>query len=302
MQPAQLCELRRPKKLVENRTSFAGPESELSIYDTYHAANRVALSADQLLYCGMVTGRKIMHQKRTGQERVFLPHESFVIAPGESVEIDFPEANHDNPTTCLTVEIAREKVDEIAQKLAERSPLRKVTDRGQYQTPYLHTHHTPATQHLLKRMVHLFTENHPDRDVMVDLSVTELIIRLLRHQEREFLLSFCRETPDHDGLTWALNHIERHLAEPLDIDKLCRIACMSRSRLYSTFRDQIGCSPSQLQQHLRLKAAADRIGKGESITRLCYEFGFSSPSHFSRRFRDLFGVSPREYKRRQYNA
>lgn len=298
MQTAQLCELRQPKKLVENRISFAGPESELSIYDTYSMAQRVALEADQLLYCGMVTGRKIMHQGTTDEERVFLPHESFVIAPGESVEIDFPEASRKNPTTCLTIEIAREKVDRISQRMADQSHLRKVADRGQYQAPYLHTHHTPATQHLLKRMVQLYSENHPDRDTMVDLSITELIIRLLRHQEREFLLSFCRETPDHSGLTQALEYIERHLCVTLDMDQLCRVACMSRSRLYSTFRDQVGCSPIQLQQQLRLKSAAERIGKGESITRLCYELGFSSPSHFSRRFRELFGVSPRGYRRR----
>jgi transcriptional regulator, AraC family len=46
------------KLLVENKISFLGPDSELSIYDTYRQANRVALSADQVMYCGMITGKK----------------------------------------------------------------------------------------------------------------------------------------------------------------------------------------------------------------------------------------------------
>ncbi len=32
-----------PKVLVENKVSFAGPDSELSIYDTYEQAERVQL-------------------------------------------------------------------------------------------------------------------------------------------------------------------------------------------------------------------------------------------------------------------
>ena len=47
-----------PKVLVENKISFAGPETELSIYDTFEQADRVKLKSDQLLFCGMVTGKK----------------------------------------------------------------------------------------------------------------------------------------------------------------------------------------------------------------------------------------------------
>src|SRR5210317_825110 len=95
---------RKPKKLIENRIQFNGPESEVSIYDTYESASKVGLDADQLLYCGMISGKKIMHSP--GEDpQVFLPHESFIMAPGSSVEIDFPEASKDNPTTCLTIEI-----------------------------------------------------------------------------------------------------------------------------------------------------------------------------------------------------
>ena len=43
---------RREKRqlLVENKLTFAGPETELSIYDTYRSASGVGLDADQILY------------------------------------------------------------------------------------------------------------------------------------------------------------------------------------------------------------------------------------------------------------
>jgi hypothetical protein len=53
--------LDKPKTLVENRVSFAGPHSELSIYDTYLPAENVLLHSSGLLYCGMIQGRKLLH-------------------------------------------------------------------------------------------------------------------------------------------------------------------------------------------------------------------------------------------------
>jgi AraC-like DNA-binding protein len=298
MRSAELSELRKPQRLVENRVSFAGPEAELSIYDTYYAASRVGLDADQLLYCGMIQGRKIMHDTHHPTEQIFLPHESFVMAPGEHVDIDFPDATTQSPTTCLTIEISKEKVAKISERLSDLNPIESGLEGWQHSSTILHTHHTTATQHLLTRLVSCFTENHSDRDVLVDLGVSELIIRMLRHQERELLLSYCRDAPDSSGITAALNHLEKHLAEPLDIDQLSRVACMSRSRLYAEFKTQLGCSPSELQQQLRLKLASRRLRRGEPVTRVCYDLGFTNPSHFSRRFRDFFGCSPREYHKR----
>ncbi|MFQ3265255.1 MAG: hypothetical protein ACI9U5_001124 [Colwellia sp.] len=50
-----------PKVLVENKLTFAGPESELSIYDTYQVAKQIKLQSDQLLFCAMVTDKKVIH-------------------------------------------------------------------------------------------------------------------------------------------------------------------------------------------------------------------------------------------------
>jgi AraC-like DNA-binding protein len=36
-----------------------------------------------------------------------------------------------------------------------------------------------------------------------------------------------------------------------------------------------------------------------SITEICYRWGFNASAHFSRAFREHFGVPPREYRRRQ---
>ena len=39
--------------LIENKVTFAADNSELSIYDTYESAQKVALHSDELLFCAM---------------------------------------------------------------------------------------------------------------------------------------------------------------------------------------------------------------------------------------------------------
>jgi len=299
----QLSRLNQPRKLIENRVSFAGPQAELSIYDTYQAAEKVELRSEALMYCGMIQGKKVIRgrnyqndQREQRYEIEFLPHESFVLAPSTAIEIDFPDAKMSKPTRCLTVEIEADRISRIAKTLHQGGELgvERFDCHGD-QSSVFHTCHTEGTQLLLERLFRSFTENDPDRDLAIDFGVSELVTRMLRHQGREFLLNNARQNPEQNGIQASLALIEEQLALPLDIDQLCKSACMSRSRFYSEFKKQLGCSPAELQQQLRLRKAAERLANGESATRICFDLGYANLSHFSRRFQKQFGKPPSHY-------
>lgn len=290
-----------PQLMVENKNSFAGPESELSIYDTFEQASRVALKSDQLLFCGMVTGKKIMHAQENF-EAPFYPHESFIMAPDNTVEIDFPEAQINQPTTCLAIEISTDRIQQIAERLNIDSPINQHYGTWQYQHELVHTHHTQQTQALLDRMVGIYTENDQDRSCLIDLAVSELVVRLLRHQTRDFLIQHSDTNPEFNGLNSAIKYISLHLNEPLDINELCRLACMSRSKFFMQFKTHLGCSPAVFQQQVRLKKAASLIEQGQQITQVCFSLGYTSASHFSRLFKAFFGLCPSAYKQRHLDS
>jgi AraC-like DNA-binding protein len=298
MQTDNTTDKRRENRqlLIENKLTFIGPDTELSIYDTYRAASGVRLDADQLMYCGMVTGKKVMHDTNDDQGEVFLPHESYVMTPGGAVDIDFPIADELHPTTCLTIELPKERIELISERMREVTSLDQLDHDWQYQSQVIHNHHTADTQQLLERLVSLFTHNHPDKEMMVELGISELIIKLLRQQGRDVLLRYCNSNPDASGVTAAIYFLEQNLTLPLDIDQLCRHACMSRSRLYTEFKKQLGCSPGEYQQQQRLKRAADILKAGKRVTEACYDVGFSDLSHFSRRFHHFYGCSPSQFR------
>jgi len=288
-----------PRVLVENKICFAAPDTELGVYDTFAQAERVALSSDQLLFCGMVSGKKIMHAAGVDYHKEFLPHESFVIAPDQPVEIDFPEARENNPTTCLAIEISKDKINQICDRLNLNTPIDKTLGEWQYHSALVHTHHNTDTQTLLNRIVNLFVENDSDRNFLIDLAVSELIARLLRHQSRELLINFSKQQPEKSGFGAAIAHLTHEYNQPLDIEKLSKLAGMSRTKFYEQFKLHIGATPQAYQLKVRLDHAAKMIEKGVQITQSCFDSGFSNSSHFSRSFKNHYGLTPVEYRQRK---
>ncbi|MEC9255765.1 MAG: AraC family transcriptional regulator N-terminal domain-containing protein, partial [Pseudomonadota bacterium] len=228
-----------PSELIENRTVYASQLAELSVYDTYEQADRIRLDAGELLYCGMMTGRKVMHGM-DGFSTEFLPHESFVVAPGEYVEIDFPEATLDTPTTCMTLEIPRETLLKVCDQLNTVSERPKDLGEWEVETRQWHLAHTDATQQLLERIVASHVQKEDDCDLVLNFGVNELVARMLRQQGRDFLLRCVQQNPTQSGLTNAVAYIEENLAQSVDIDQLARVACMSRTKLFQQFKNSLG--------------------------------------------------------------
>jgi len=298
---SRLNQLRaKPLNLIENRIGFAGNESELCIYDTYTNCKKVGLDSDGITLCGMITGKKIVHIK-SGQFD-FLPGQSFVMSPNQRIEIDFPDAQIKSPTTCLTIHLSTNRIKQVCDQLNVNKKSFTQSNEWHYRhNDHLHMELSQPTQALLQRLVDLYSENSSERDVMIELGVSELIIRMLQQQTRNFLLAQINTDPECTGLHKALHHLETHLDEPINMDHLQKLACMSRSKFYQYFKHHIGCTPAEFQIQRRMENAATKLKHGMSVTQACVESGFKNVSHFSRRFYQYYGKSPSEFKNAMFN-
>ena len=93
----------------------------------------------------------------------------------------------------------------------------------------------------------------------------------------------------------AIGAMEKNLEDPLSLGEIARTASLSVRQLERLFRQRLGCTPSHYYLELRLHHARLLLMRGaSSILAIALAAGFASASHFSRRYREHFGHSPRE--------
>ena len=93
--------------------------------------------------------------------------------------------------------------------------------------------------------------------------------------------------------------IDRHYAEPLDLDAMARAAGFSRYHFARTFREAYGEPPGAYLSRRRVERAQDLLRTANlTVTEVCHLVGFTSLGSFSSRFSALVGMSPSEYRRR----
>jgi AraC-like DNA-binding protein len=99
--------------------------------------------------------------------------------------------------------------------------------------------------------------------------------------------------------------VERHYRRLQSLSEIaaeCRVDAAYICRLFKRFAHQ---SPWQYVLRLKMRDAAQRLqSRPMLVSDVAYEFGFADPFQFSRTFRRVFGLSPRQFvhlQRRQQN-
>ena len=91
-------------------------------------------------------------------------------------------------------------------------------------------------------------------------------------------------------------YIEQHMSDSnLGVETIGRELGLSRVQLYRKVKALTGQSPVELLRTVRLHKAHRLLQDSvKSISEVAYEVGFTSPSYFTKCFRDEFGASPSE--------
>ena len=106
------------------------------------------------------------------------------------------------------------------------------------------------------------------------------------------------QAPELDKrLQAALHFIQQHYRENWTIDTLAKHCHLSPSRFQTLFRQALGISPILWRSQLRIQEACRLLATtSQPIGHIATELGFRDQMHFSRRFRELVGENPRQYR------
>lgn len=97
-------------------------------------------------------------------------------------------------------------------------------------------------------------------------------------------------------LRWAFAYINEHLAENISMAELARKAGFSMSKLERSFRKVFQLTPQQLIAKLRIQQAMRELQGRKSIAEIGHDCGFTDQSAFARRFKEMVGMSPSDYR------
>jgi AraC-like DNA-binding protein len=285
-----------PDSLVERRTEVGGGDTRLSLYDVNEAVEDVSLRAPHLIYYGMIEGTQVV--RVDGSEPLtFEPGESLVISPLQTIVVDFPEADT-TPARYITLKIDQDRVRSVLDRVTE-VPLDTPASRswrGREQT-FCHVDNQDGVNYALKTIYYLFDEDPPNRDRLIDLNITELIIQILQTPLRPLLVGELSRHTTSGGLAAAVQYIQENLDRHISIDELVEEACMSKSSFYRHFGNEFDMSPLEYITRERIVRARELLSDPENtVTSVSHALGFSSTSHFIDTFKGHEGVTPKQYQ------
>ncbi len=130
----------------------------------------------------------------------------------------------------------------------------------------------------------------------------ELLLLLMLRQDRlqsEAPIHRAPLTEDQDMqsiITAAEAYMMNHLDGSIRLEDICKNIGVGQTTLKRLFRQCLDVGVMEHYQSLRLKEACRHLRTGQvNISQVAYEFGYSSLSAFSRQFKQILGITPREY-------
>lgn len=282
--------------LIENRRVFSLHNCELNVFETYQQAYQVPLTFDDFIITSMVRGKKVMHMLNNDFD--YLPGETVIVPAREKMLIDFPEATADDPTQCIALAVDASYVKNTLNYLnAYYNTVKDEATDWELLVNQYHFDNDAEVSMLINKLIRICSGNSSSKDIIADLNLKELLIRLVQsqHLQQVSIESAVNNNPSRRH--YIINYIREHLTERITVETLTRKAYLSRNLFFKWFKEQFGLSPVDYINKERIKLAKillkDRTQKLANISAQC---GFTDTNYFVRLFKKAEGVTPGRYQ------
>lgn len=293
---------RKLTTLVENRTTYNADYAELNIYETHAIAEKVSLTFDFPIIASMLTGKKIMHLD--GFEAFdFSPGESVIMPTNKEMVIDFPMATLNEPTQCLALGIDTFKIDEVVEKFNQQVAIENENNNWSLDETASHLINNADVNHLVERLTYTFTNNNNNnksKDVLLDLMIQELIVRLLQTKAKSLIINDPNQVFNDTRIGTVIKYIKDNLTDKdMSVDILAKKAYMSNSHFHKQFKNTLGISPIDYINSEKIKFSKKLIKESKDVrmSEIAFKSGFNNCSYFNRQFKKMELMTPQQFKK-----
>lgn len=141
---------------------------------------------------------------------------------------------------------------------------------------------------------------------MADTYIRQFFIQLARHVavRRTATRDASDDMPDVPiqvlALNKALDYIHSNLNRPLRVQDIAEACGYSEAHVSRLFREHVGMTPSDYVAKARIDLAKQLLLTGQfGVSDVAAQVGFSDPFYFSRLFKSVVSVSPRQFIKTQ---
>lgn len=108
---------------------------------------------------------------------------------------------------------------------------------------------------------------------------------------------------DQDFLNLFIDFIKENISnDDLSIKKICEGIGTSRPNLHRKIKALTGLSTSQFKRKIKMQEAQNLLSSQEqTISEVAYALGYKYPNHFSKDFKEVFNLSPRDFLENKKN-
>ncbi|MEH6347420.1 MAG: AraC family transcriptional regulator [Bermanella sp.] len=215
---------------------------------------------------------------------VALPIEAHVICASES-----------QPYLALRLDI---DLDMVRELLLEMGSLKKSDAQEVQRGIFISTTEEELVDNFLKLLT-LSDQDHAQFEnnlrILVPMIKKEIVFRVLCGQQGDLLKAVAQGQRQQTSISEAIQFIQHHFDEPLEIQTLANAANMSISSFHQYFKGVTGLAPLQYIKSMRLHHAKRLLLQGgHNISDAAFQVGYSSASQFSREYKRFFNMSPRQ--------
>lgn len=137
-----------------------------------------------------------------------------------------------------------------------------------------------------------------DSDMMM-VSIEKIIIDLLRSTSNSHKRSSgtpMQQKFESELLNEILLYINENIYSSFNVEILCSTFAISRSSLQALFRNYLDIAPKEYISNLKLEKCRILLKESKyTVSEIASMLGFSSIHYFSRKFKQVYGITPTEY-------
>lgn len=195
----------------------------------------------------------------------------------------------------IVVQLRKDFLGEEFMQKPELQHIRKLFERAKQGLSF----HGKSRKIVAAKLQKMLTFSHFERLVellnIFDILATTTEFSVLNAADKRFDFNH----KDEDRINKVYEYVEQNYQKNIDIQAVADLANLTVPSFCRYFKKISHITYTDFVNEYRINQACRLLFENKPIADICFEVGFNNISHFNKTFKQLKGVSPREYKAKQ---